>query len=91
MDSKTVLVKQIIKELIDTIELELSKSPSSMEYWCKDGTLIEADVGYVLDWFDEYKLKLRERYGLDEEDNFSRHCREMSDAELYKLYGDYPY
>lgn len=43
--------------------------------------------------YDKLKKRLKEEVSktVTKEDNFSKNCREMSDAELYKLYGDYPY
>lgn len=65
MNNKNVTVKEAIKELISTIEDELDNS-SSTEYCCEDDTCIGTDVGYVEEWFDEYKLKLYKRYGLED-------------------------
>lgn len=46
-----------IQWLIIKIEQELSQSTTST-YKCTDGTLIKTDVGYVEDWWKEYKEHL---------------------------------
>ena len=43
--------------LISKIEYELSQSTTST-YKCTDGTIIKTDVGYVEDWWKEYKKDL---------------------------------
>lgn len=48
-------------QLIITIENEIENSDST-RYICEDGSIISTDVGYVYEWFDEYKHVLRERY-----------------------------
>nr|WP_185911976.1 hypothetical protein [Clostridium sp. Marseille-P7770] len=53
--------KDLIEELITTIEDEFNKS-NSIRYYCNDGTEIATDVGYVAEWFEEYKEVLRRRY-----------------------------
>lgn len=53
--------KEIIEELISTIEHEIECS-SSTRYICEDESIISTDVGYVSDWFNEYKHVLREKY-----------------------------
>lgn len=53
--------KELIEEVISTIETEIEKS-SSTRYYCEDGDIIPTDVGYVNDWFDKYKEVLRKRY-----------------------------
>ena len=46
-----------IQWLISKIEQELSQSTTST-YKCTDGTIIKTDVGYVEDWWNEYKEHL---------------------------------
>nr|DAL83846.1 MAG TPA: hypothetical protein [Caudoviricetes sp.] len=58
------LKRNIIAELINTIESELSVSESFF-YIPKDSDSITTDVGNIQDWFDEYKDVLRKRYGLE--------------------------
>lgn len=53
--------QEFVDELIKTIENEL-KNSSQTRYVCEDGSLIGTDVGYVEEWFDEYKYVLREKY-----------------------------
>lgn len=55
--------RELIKELIETIESEINQSNSSY-YNCKEGTDICTDVGYIYDWFKEYKKVLKNRYNL---------------------------
>lgn len=43
--------------LISKIEYELSQSTTS-SYKCIDGTVIKTDVGYVEEWWNEYKQNL---------------------------------
>ncbi len=43
-----------MNELVNRIEEELNNSTST-EYKCLDGTIIKTDVGYVEDWFKEWK------------------------------------
>lgn len=43
--------------LISKIDYELSQSRIST-YKCTDGTVIKTDVGYVEDWWTEYKQHL---------------------------------
>lgn len=53
----------IVEEIIKLIESELeSPETNSTEYHCENGTNISTDVGYVYDWFDEYKEVLRKKY-----------------------------
>lgn len=53
--------KEIIEDVIDTIERELMNSTST-RYRTKEGDYISADVDYIYDWFKEYKNVLRARY-----------------------------
>ncbi len=53
--------KCIVEEIILVIENELEKS-SSTQYICEDDSIISTDVGYIEDWFKEYKYILREKY-----------------------------
>lgn len=53
--------KEIIEEVIDTIERELMNSTST-RYRTREGDYIGADVDYIYDWFKEYKNVLRARY-----------------------------
>lgn len=50
--------------LISKIEYELSQSTIS-EYKCTDGTVIKTDVGYVEDWWKEYKQHLLQQLNED--------------------------
>lgn len=52
---------RVIRELIATIENEINSSSCTV-YVCKDGQQISTDVGYVKEWFDEYKQVLKDRY-----------------------------
>lgn len=63
MDNK----KEVVEEIINTIEEELASSDSSCTYTCKEGNNISTDIGYIYDWFEEYKEILRERYYQKEE------------------------
>lgn len=54
--------KEVVEEIIKTIEEELNQTPTELYYVCKDGSKISTDVGFVEGWFDEYKHVLRERY-----------------------------
>lgn len=60
----------VVEGLITTICNEIHNSPYSTEYLCEDGTIIRTDVGYVMEWFEEYQDVLRRRYGIysDEEE-----------------------
>lgn len=53
--------KEIIEDVIDTIERELMNS-TSPRYRTKEGDYIGVDVDYIYDWFKEYKNVLRARY-----------------------------
>ena len=53
--------KELVKEIINTIEEELNQS-SEIRYVCKDNSIISSDVRCVKEWFNEYKYVLRERY-----------------------------
>lgn len=59
MEHKTP--KEVIEEVIDTIERELMNSTST-RYRTKEGDYIGTDVDYIYDWFKEYKNVLRARY-----------------------------
>lgn len=52
-----------IHDLINTIQKEIDMSWSSI-YECEDGTEITTDVGYVYDWFQEYKEVIKKKYGI---------------------------
>ena len=43
--------------LVSRIEEELNNSTST-EYKCLNGTIIKTDVGYVEDWFNEWRSSL---------------------------------
>ena len=45
---------QLVLNFEEKIDKELDQSTSS-EYRCLDGTTIHTDVGYVSDWWNEYK------------------------------------
>lgn len=53
--------KEVINDLINTIERELQNSTST-RYRTAEGDYIDTDVDYVYDWFKEYKEVLRLRY-----------------------------
>lgn len=52
---------EIIEDMIKTIENEIKRSTQT-RYICEDESIISTDVGYVEDWFNEYKYVLREKY-----------------------------
>ena len=62
--------KDAVKEIINTIENEIEKSYTA-DYICNDNeeTHIGTDVGYVADWFREYKKVLYKKYGIDNHSN----------------------
>ena len=61
-------IKNVVKEILDTISNELKDSSSTM-YVCDDSTtFINTDVGYVEDWFKEYKKYLYKKYDISEEE-----------------------
>ena len=49
---------KVLTEISDAIDRELESSNNS-EYKCKDGTEIHTDVGYVYEWWNEYKKILQ--------------------------------
>lgn len=53
--------KEVIDDLINTIEREIQNSSSTC-YRTAEGDYIDTDVGYVYDWFKEYKDVLLLRY-----------------------------
>lgn len=53
--------KEVIEDLINTIERELMHSYYA-QYRTIEGDYIDTDVDYVFDWFKEYKEVLRSRY-----------------------------
>lgn len=53
--------KEVIDDLINTIERELQNSTSA-RYRTAEGDYIDTDVDYVYDWFKEYKDVLLLRY-----------------------------
>ena len=53
--------KEVIDDLINTIERELQNSTSA-RYRTAEGDYIDTDVDYVYDWFREYEDVLRLRY-----------------------------
>lgn len=53
--------EKIVLEIIETIEKELDQS-SSVYYECIEGNEICTDVGYIEEWFNEYKKMLKKRY-----------------------------
>lgn len=59
MESKSP--KEVIDDLINTIERELQNSTSA-RYRTAEGDYIDTDVNYVYDWFREYEDVLRLRY-----------------------------
>lgn len=62
MDKLIIQVeKETAENIIETIERELKQS-NDLYYKCEDGTSIKTDVGYVYEWFQEYKEKIRNKY-----------------------------
>lgn len=59
--NKNDIIRDAMEELITTIEKELNQSLSAI-YKCEDNSVISTDVGYVEEWFNEYKYVIRERY-----------------------------
>lgn len=57
---KKEIISDTIEEIIKKIENEISNS-SQTRYICEDGEIISTDVGYVEEWFEKYKLKLKDR------------------------------
>ena len=68
----------IINELIATITEELDLS-SLTKYICKDGTVICTDVGYVYDWFKEYKKVLKKSVEENSSIDAVKRCESESD------------
>ena len=52
---------KFIDELATAFYDEVKHSNSS-QYICNDGTIIDTDVGYVVEWFREYIDVLKKRY-----------------------------
>ena len=50
-------------DIIETIEKELGDSTLS-RYKCLDGTEISTNVGYICQWFDEYKKHIKNNSNL---------------------------
>lgn len=48
------------ERIIEKINRELSNSNNS-QYLCENGEIIKTDVGYVQEWFEEYKKQLKEQ------------------------------
>lgn len=61
MDEK-VIIKKVVEEIITTIENEIEESTSSTIYKCNGGSFINTDVGFVNEWFEEYKYILQDKY-----------------------------
>ena len=61
IESKEEIIESILEDIIHTIEKEL-KDSFSTSYECEDGTAIGTDVGYIEEWFNKYKNKLRLKY-----------------------------
>lgn len=59
--NKNDIIRDAMEELITTIEKELNQSLSTI-YKCEDNSVISTDVGYVEEWFNEYKYIIREKY-----------------------------
>lgn len=53
---------EFVNELIQTIMDEFSNSEYSTEFLTKEGEVIHTDVGYALEWFEDYSEILRKRY-----------------------------
>lgn len=64
LENKREFEKSIVSGIIKTIEKEFENSCSSIQYECEDGTKIHTDVGYVEEWFEQYKEVLKKRYGI---------------------------
>lgn len=62
IETSKQIKSEVVEEIIGTIERELDKATNNGDYICEDGTTIETDVGYVYEWFDEYKEILRKKY-----------------------------
>ncbi len=60
-----------VKELLDRIEREL-KNSASTQYRCEDGSVIITDVGYVEEWFVEYRKTIEREETTNEQDNTFR-------------------
>lgn len=58
---KSEIVCETVEDVISTIEKEFSMS-NSIYYNCENGSYIVTDVGYVEEWFEKYKDKMREKY-----------------------------
>ena len=61
------VIRETIKEIFNTISSELERSTNT-EYVCEDQTIIKTDVGYVEDWFKDYKKHVYEKYQISEEE-----------------------
>lgn len=59
--TKSMDKTKLVLEIIETIEKELAQSFSSY-YECIEGNGICTDVGYIGEWFNEYKEMLKKRY-----------------------------
>lgn len=57
-------IQNTVIGIINTIEKELDINCGSCFYQCVEGNLIHTDVGYVYEWFQEYKEVLKKRYGI---------------------------
>ncbi len=55
--------KELVKEIINTIGKEINQSYPT-RYVCEDESIINADVGCVENWFNEYTHVLIERYNI---------------------------
>ena len=53
---------EFVNELIQTIIDEFSNSECSTEFLTKEEEVIHTDVGYALEWFEDYSEILRKRY-----------------------------
>lgn len=66
MNNETNTTKgDFIEEIICVIEEEIENSKDSY-YITKEGNEISTDVGYVKEWFDEYKKVLRKRHSVSD-------------------------
>ena len=59
---------QTVREIIDTIDKEIDdEKTTSIEYRTVEGEVIPTDVGYVNEWWKEYRKLLIKRFDLKEE------------------------
>ena len=54
--------KEVVEDIISTIEKELDNFTYPDTYNCEDGTIINTDTDNINDWFNKYKEVLRRKY-----------------------------